>query len=233
MNESTNNPAGERTRLDETVVGAVRRPSFLRMMLILAATVVVLAGMRLAAPILNPLLFAVVLSLLFNPIYSWLKGRGLPAPLALLVMLAGLTTLFVALFYVLSVSIARFGERVGFYVTRLDADLHNLDALLSRLGLSNVDLQEVVKSSALADALGVVLSGVAGFLSDLFLILMITLFLVAEGPAIVNRLRSSLARNNPQLAGIMLVGQSVVHQFGLRALINVITGAGVTVLLLI
>jgi len=233
MNESTNNPAGERTRLDETVVGAARQPSFLRVMLILAATVVVLAGMRLAAPILNPLLFAVVLSLLFNPIYSWLKGRGLPAPLALLVMLAGLTTLFVALFYVLSVSIARFGERVGFYVTRLDADLHNLDALLSRLGLSNVDLQEVVKSSALADALGVVLSGVAGFLSDLFLILMITLFLVAEGPAIVNRLRSSLARNNPQLAGIMLVGQSVVHQFGLRALINVITGAGVTALLLI
>ena len=49
----------------------------------------------------------------------------------------------------------------------------------------------------------------------------------------MNRLSSSLTQNNPQLAGAIVVGQYVVRQFGLRALINVITGAGVTVLLLV
>ena len=215
------------------MTAALRQPSFLRVMLVLAATVVVLVGIHLSAPILNPILFAVVLSLLFYPVYSWLRRRRIPTPLALLIMLVGLTILFVALFFILGISITRFSERVGFYVTQLDVELDNLDVLLERLGLSNVDLQEVVNPSALAGALGVVLSGIAGFLSDLFLILMITLFLLGEGPAMMNRLRASVAEDNPQVARLTSVGQSVVRQFGLRAIVNLVTGAGVTILLLV
>jgi AI-2 transport protein TqsA len=210
---------------------ALRQPSFLRVMLVLAATVVVLVGMRLGAPILNPIFFAVVLTLLFSPVYSWLKRRGLPTPLALLIMLVGLTILFVGLIFILGASIGKFSERLGFYVTRLDVELDNLDALLERLGLSNVNLQDVVKPSALGDALSVVLSGIAGFLSDLFLILMIMLFLLGEGPAMMNRLRASVAEDNPQVERLTTVGHSVVRQFGLRAIVNLVTGAGVTVML--
>jgi hypothetical protein len=78
MNESTNNPADERTGNGEAVTTALHQPSFLRVILVLAATVVVLVGIHLSAPILNPILFAVVLSRLFNPVYSWLRLRRLP-----------------------------------------------------------------------------------------------------------------------------------------------------------
>jgi AI-2 transport protein TqsA len=210
---------------------ALRQPSFLRVMLFLAATVVVLAGIHLAAPILNPIFFAIVLTLLFYPVYSWLRRRGIPTPLALIIMLVGLTILFVVLIFILGTSISRFTERVGFYTAELNGQVDNLDALLERLGLSNVDLQEVVKPSALADAIGIVLSGIAGFLSDLFLILMIMLFLLGEGPAMMNRLRASASSDNPQIARLTTVGESVVRQFGLRAIVNLVTGAGVTVLL--
>jgi AI-2 transport protein TqsA len=201
-------------------------------MLVLAATVVVVVGMHLSAPILNLILFAVVLSLLFNPVYSWLKRRGLPTPLALLVMLVGLTILFVALFFIVGVSVTRFSERVGFYVTRLNLELDNLDTLLESLGLSNIDVREAVKPSALADALGAVLSGISGFLSNLFLILMIMLFLLGEGPAMMNRLRASAGQDNPQVERLTTLSRSVVRQFGLRAIVNLVTGAGVTILLL-
>ncbi len=233
MSESSNNPPADTSGIGEAVTTALRQPSFLRVMLVLAATVVVLVGIRLSAPILNPIFFAVVLSLLFSPIYSWLKRRGLPAPLALLIMLVMLTVLFVGLFFIMGASIARFSERVGFYTTQLNGQLVNLNALIERLGISNVDLRDVVKPSALADTLGVVLSGIAGFLSDLFLILMIMLFLLGEGPAIMNRLRASVSEDNTQVARLTTVGQSVVRQFGLRAIVNLVTGAGVTVLLFV
>src|SRR5918995_6804630 len=57
MNESSNNPSGERTSIGEAVTTALRQPSFLRVMLVLAARVVVLVGIRLGAPILNPIFF--------------------------------------------------------------------------------------------------------------------------------------------------------------------------------
>jgi predicted PurR-regulated permease PerM len=75
LNESTNNPASDRTGIGEAVTTALRQISFLRVMLVLAATVVVLVGMRLGAPVLNPILFAVVLALLCSPVYSWLLRR--------------------------------------------------------------------------------------------------------------------------------------------------------------
>src|SRR5215216_4116478 len=231
MNESTNNPVDKRTGIGEAVTTALRQPSFLRVMLFLAATVVVVTGIRLGAPILNPILFAVVLSLLFSPVYSWLLRRGLPAPLALVIMLVVLAILFLGLFFILGVSISRFSERVGYYVAQLNGELSSLDAVLERLGLSNVNLSEAVNSSALVDAVGTILSGIAGFLSDLFLILMIMLFLLGEGPAMMNRLRASVAEDNPQVARLTAVGQSVVRQFGLRAIVNLVTGAGVTVLM--
>src|SRR5215212_3924629 len=233
MNDTSNDPAGNRSDIAETLAFTLRQPSFLRVMLMLAATVVVLVGIHLGAPILNPIFFAVVLTLLFSPVYSWLKRRGLPAPVALLVMLVMLTVLFLGLIFILGASIGRFGERVGFYTAELNGQLDDLDALIERLGLANVDLQEVVKPSALADAIGVVLSGIAGFLSDLFLILMIMLFLLGEGPAMMNRLRASVGADNPQVARLTTVGRSVVRQFGLRAIVNLVTGAGVTVLLFV
>jgi AI-2 transport protein TqsA len=210
-----------------------QRNAFGRVLLVLAATVVVLAGMRLGAPILNPILFAVVFALLFSPVYSWLKRRGLPTPLALLIMLVGLTFILVGLFSFLSVSIGRFSGRLDFYATQLEGITNELQTLLNQLGLSAVGLSDLVDSSAIMEAFGAVLSGVAAFLSDLFLILMITVFLIGEGPPIMNRLSSSPAQDSPQLAGVMVVGQYVVRQFGLRALINVITGTGVTILLLV
>jgi predicted PurR-regulated permease PerM len=68
--EPLDDPTKSRAGIVESLATALRQPSFLRVMLFLATTVGVLVGMRLGAPILNPILFAVVLSLLFSPIYA-------------------------------------------------------------------------------------------------------------------------------------------------------------------
>src|SRR5919107_1103242 len=109
-----NDPMDGRGGVSEAVA-ALRQASFLRVMLILAAIVVVLVGIRFSAPMLNPIFFAVVLTLLFSPIYSWLKRHGLPLPLALVIMLVVIDAIFVALFFILGVSISKLSERVVFY----------------------------------------------------------------------------------------------------------------------
>ena len=232
MNESLNDPAHDRSGIGEAVTTALRQPSFLRVMLFLAATVVVLVGMRLGSPILSPILFAVVLSLLFSPIYSWLRRHRVPTPLALVLMLAGLTVLFGGIFLLLGVSITRFSGDIGSYTGQLNGQLANIQSMAKSYGLStNVDIRDAVKPSALTGAIGAVLGGLADFLSDIFLILLITLFLLAEGPAMMSRLRASAGADHPQLKSMMTFGHSVVRQLGLRAIVNLFTAAGVVILL--
>jgi len=148
-------------------------------------------------------------------------------------MLVGLTLLFGGIFLLLGVSIARFSGDIGSYTGKLNGQVDNLQQLAKSLGLSNVNLHDAVKPSALAGAIADVLGGLADFLSDIFLILLITLFLLAEGPAMMGRLRASAGSDHPQLKSMMTFGHSVVRQLGLRAIVNLFTGAGVVVLLLV
>src|SRR5215213_2399910 len=233
MNDASNNPIVDKSGLGETITTALRQPSFLRVMLFLATTVVVLVGMRLSAPILNPILFAVIVALLFSPIYGWLTRHRIPTPLALIIMLVGLTILFLGLFLILGVSIARFSGDIASYAGKLNVQVGDLQELARSLGLSNVDIRDAVKPSALTGAIGTVLSGVADFLSNLFLILLYVLFFLAEGPAMMNRLRTSAGEDHPQVMRLTVFGRNVVRQLGLRAIVNLVTGAGVTVLLLV
>ena len=233
MSESTNNPVDDESGIGETITTALRQPSFLRVVLLLAALVVVFVGMRLAAPILDPILFAVVLALLFSPIYAWLRRRRVPTPLALVIMLVGLTVLFLAIAGILGVSIARFSGDIGSYTGKLNNQLDNIQNLTKSLGVSKADLQKALSPSALTGAIGAILSGVADFLSNLFLILIIVLFLLAEGPAMMNRLRASTGPEHPQVERLAVFGHSVVRQLGLRAIVNLFTAAGVTILLFV
>jgi AI-2 transport protein TqsA len=233
MNEPVNNPASDGAGIGETITSALRRPSFLRVMLFLAATVVVFVGMRLAAPILDPILFAVVLALLFSPIYGWLIRHRIPTPLALVIMLVGLTVLFAAIALLLGVSIARFSGEIGSYTSKLNDQLGSIQNLTNSLGVTKDDLHQAIKPSALTGAIGAVLGGVADFLSNLFLILVIVLFLLAEGPAMMNRLRGSTGPEHPQVARLTVFGRNVVRQLGLRAIVNLATATGVVVLLVV
>jgi AI-2 transport protein TqsA len=232
MDESKNNPVDDRSGIGETVSTALRQPSVLRVMLGLAATVVVLVGMRMGAPILNPIFFAVILALLFNPIYSWLGRHGIPKPLALVIMLVGLAILFLGLFFILGISIARFSADIGSYTTQLNKQMAGVESQIKNLGITQANVRDVVKPSDLTALVGTILGGIADFLSNLFLILIIVLFLLAEGPAMMNRLHASVSRNHPQAERLIVFGRNVVRQLGLRAIVNLITAVGVGVLLL-
>ena len=233
MDESSNKPVDDGSGIGKTITTALRQPSLLRVMLGLAAMVIVFVGMRLAAPILNPILFALVMSLLFSPIYAWLRRHRIPTPLALVIMLVGLTVLFVGIFLIMGISIARFSGDIASYTGKLNVQVSSLQDLAKSAGLSDVNIRDAVKPSALAGAIGSVLGGVADFLSNLFLILVIVLFFLAEGPAMMNRLRSSAGSDHPQVERLTVFGQNVVRQLGLRAIVNLVTGAGVTILMFV
>jgi predicted PurR-regulated permease PerM len=148
-------------------------------------------------------------------------------------MLVGLTVLFLGLAGILGVSIARFSGEIGSYTGKLSGQLNEIQNLTKNLGVSKADLHKALSPSALTGAIGTILSGVADFLSDLFLILIIVLFLLAEGPAMMNRLRASAGEDHPQVARLAVFGHSVIRQLGLRAIVNLATATGVVLLLFV
>jgi AI-2 transport protein TqsA len=211
-----------------------RQPASLaRVLVVLASVVVVCAGMYAAAePILNPILFALTIALIFSPIYGWLLRR-LPTLLALVIMMIGLVALTFGLVMLFSTSLGRFTSELSFYAEQWDDQLAQLQARLNELGLATVDLSSVFQPTAIATVLGTIAGAILSFLGDLFVILALALFFLAEGPAMMRRLQTSVEGEHPRIEQLFTVGKGVTRQFALRAVVNLATGAGVTLLLLV
>jgi predicted PurR-regulated permease PerM len=208
------------------------KTSLTQIAITLAAVAFLLGAMRVAAPILNPLLFAIVLSLIFSPLYTWLRGK-LPSGLALMMMLLIIALLFGGLFYIVSISVTSMATRLSDYVTQLDNRIAQLEVLLGQFGLSPLQLNGILNGSSLTGFLKAVLGGIGSLLSNASLILMTTLFFLAEGSYILARLRQSTAPDNAFVTQLDTFGQSVVRQFGLRGIVNAVTGVLVAMFLLL
>jgi predicted PurR-regulated permease PerM len=207
--------------------------TFGRVLIVLAASVIVLGGIYGAASILAPILFALVFALIFSPIYAWLLRRGVPTGLAIIIMLVGQIVLFGLIGYIIAASIAQLSSRLAFYASQLDAFTTTIQNRLAQLGLTTFRLRDIMSGGHLTSLLGALLGAIGAFLGSAFVIIPTMLFFIVEGPAIMRRLREGVQANNAQVARLTTFGQGVIRQFGVRALVNLFSSGMFTVLLLL
>jgi AI-2 transport protein TqsA len=197
------------------------------------ATVIALAGLHLAAPVFTPVFVAVVMALVVAPLHTSLRQRGLAPWLSLLVLFIGLLVGSGLLLLVFGYSMANVGERLSTYAAGWSAELERLDAWLSSAGLSGVSLASLVSPEATVALFTSLTGGLLGLASNAVLILILMIFLLAEGGAIVRRLQASLGEENDAFIRMVTYGRDVGRYFALRAAVNAVTGAGVALALFI
>src|SRR5262245_37758205 len=100
----------------------------------LAATVIVLAGMRASSDILAPTFLALVLTVLAHPLRRWL-GRRIPSWAASLVCIAAVYLLIVVLAVAVVVSIARFASLLPQYTDEMHQRIDDLTSWLHHAGV--------------------------------------------------------------------------------------------------
>jgi predicted PurR-regulated permease PerM len=198
-----------------------------------AGIALLLAALHIAAPIFNPIFLAVVLALIFWPLYARLRARNVATPLALTAMLVGMLIAGGLLGALMAYSVNGLVERLGTYSANWSIEMTQLDAFLQKLGFTSADLASSLSASNLAGFLGTLVSALLDVLSQAVLVLLMLLFFLGEGAAIVNRLRSTLGEGSPTLRTITDYGRDIGRYFALRAAVNAVTGLGVALVLFV
>ena len=83
----------------------VRGSPILRYMLAAAAIVIVVFGLKYSSDVLAPIFLAATLAILFTPALWWLEKKGLPAWLALLVIVLALGGFIIVMIIILTASL--------------------------------------------------------------------------------------------------------------------------------
>ena len=200
----------------------------LRVVLGAAALAIVAAAISAASDIVAPLMLALALTILFHPLRRGL-GKRMPSWLASTILLVGAYVLLVVLVVMLLVSVGQLATLLDDYQADFEARLAELEGMLNGWGITDTQIasmQESLSLSNAADAVGSLLSGLAGVLSDFFFLVTLLLFLAFDG-AHTHGLLSGVRRVKPDLADAM-----ASFARGTRSYLGVSAAFGVVVALI-
>jgi len=139
-----------------------------------AAFVIVVAGMREAASMVVPFLLATFIAIICSPPLFWLKRKGVPDLLAIVLVIASLLALGFFLAVFVGTSLHNFSQSLPAYQERLSAETSTILVWLRKLGvdISDATLAEYFNPGAAMRFASGMISGLGGMLSKGFLILL-------------------------------------------------------------
>ncbi len=197
-----------------------------RFLLVLASAVVVVAGLRAGAPILLPFFLALFLAIVSLPIMLWLQRRGVPAPLAIVLAVLVDVAVLGVIVLLASQSVADFQDRAPLYAARLQ-NLFNawIEALQVRgIPAGEYISTELVSASAILDFVGGILGRVAAFLSNTFLVILITVFMLAEASIFPEKFRAVLGKGAGDVGRFAKITGEVLEYLVIKTLVSLATG---------
>jgi AI-2 transport protein TqsA len=195
-------------------------------LLVIAALVVIAAGIQAAQAVVVPFLLAIFIATLAATPVFWLEQRRVPAWLAIPVVMVGIIVALLAVGALAAQSVGEFTAKLPFYQARLTELLGAVIRRLEPLGIevsTDIVLSHLDPGMALALA-GNTLRGLGGVLSNGFLILLTVIFILSEAASFPRKLREVLREPDRDMPYFARFALNVNRYIGIKTTISVATG---------
>ncbi len=197
-----------------------------QILLTIAAFVIVVAGMSAAKAILVPFLLAAFIAIISAPPLFWLQHKGLPAWLALLMVVLGVFFLGLLVAGLVGSSAGDFSTNLPFYETKLKQQTVSAAAVLEKFGIEVSDqvLTEVFNPGAAMSLIAALLNGLGSVFTNIFLILMTVIFMLLEASSFPAKLRIILGGSESSLGRFDTFVDNVKQYMAIKTVISFATG---------
>jgi len=201
-----------------------------RAILVSAALVIVIAGMKYAAPLLVPFLLAVFIAVISFPLMSLLQQKGLPKSLSLTLVMLLVVFVGIGLTFLIGSSITDFSRSLPEYQQRISTEWGELIRWLNDHGISFADsIKEIADPAAAVGLVSAILKGFGSVLTNSFLIILTVVFLLIEAAGFTQKF---LSLNNSGSKSSQSDGQEFSQVFvdklrsymSMKTIISMVTG---------
>lgn len=201
----------------------------------LAAFVVVVAGIKAAEELMVPFLLAAFLATIAATPVFWMARHRVPVGLAIAGVVAALIAVLLGVGAVVASSVDDFREQMPFYGERLNTLVASGTALALRLGidLSEVSALDGLDPSQAFTLAGNMLAGFGNVLSNGFLILLTVIFILGEASSFPAKLKAVLKVPERDLPHFRRFAENVNRYIAIKTAISAATGVVVWLAMLI
>jgi len=203
-----------------------------RILIPLAAFVIVLAGMKAAVSIVGPILFSIFLTVIFGMLLHWFERKGFTTRNAFILTLAIFFAILAVFIVVIAGSFLQLLSDLPRYQQELEASLELISPYLISVGIdpSSLTLQEIVTS--LSIEIGSLIRQLWNIAILFVMIILTTIFLLFEARGFSQKLRIIIEQLRPgDLPRFIALAEKNVDYLIIRTEVNLAMGIGTAVIL--
>lgn len=204
----------------------INSSSGMRVLISVAALVIIIAGVNLAQSVVVLFLVSFFLALLGTPAVLWLKGKHIPSGIAVLIVMAGMIVILLLIGLQIGTSFSSFSENLPLLQSRIREQVLGLIVLLKGKGIvvqENFFL-DYVNPEAIMKLTADLLTGLSSVLSDLVLILLTVTFILLEVSSFPLKLRAVLGDPKQKFPQFTHFANDMKRYMVIKTLISLATG---------
>ncbi len=211
-------------------MSTIKDNSGLKTLVICASLVVIMAGLRAAAPILLPVALALLLTIFSLPLLSWLQGRGVRFSLAVAVTMLLMLGLVSAFVLIISRTAGSFLAAAPGYLELLEVKVRVGLAFLQQRGvhLSEWITLDRLDTKSMFDmggwVLGGTVRGVASMMSFITLVALAMVFMLPETVGFRDKLAAALGSESATTKYFQIIVKEIERYLELKTIVSAATG---------
>jgi AI-2 transport protein TqsA len=200
-----------------------------RIIVIAAALVIVIAGMREAASLLVPFLLSVFIAVLCLPATQGLKKRGIPEGLSIVLVILLVIIIGTGLVIMVGSSVDDFTKNLPMYEGRITEQWTRLLAHLNDMGVA-VPEKELLSHFDPRSAIQLtrtILTGLGNVMANSFLIIVTVIFILLESSSFTRKLKAFNESNDPEADSAEFASaftEKVREYMSIKTWMSVLTG---------
>ena len=195
--------------------------------------VILTVGMREIAPILTTILFSIFAALLLTPLVYWLKRKGIPTGLSVLLVILLFTLIVVILGIMVVAAAIQFGGQIPAYQVQLTELVNNTARYLPTSG--DLSIRSVLRSivSVMISLMATFINGLVNTGTTAGVILLTTGFLLIDIASKPEKIDQEIENKSELQLRLSSFGKKLVKFIFIRAEVNVITAVLISVFFLV
>lgn len=203
----------------------MKEKSFGAFFIVSACVIIVLAGLKIASPIVVPFLLSLFIAIVLAPAYNFFNKKGLPNGVSLLIVVSFLILFFIGVGKLLGSSAVEFNANLDVYEQQLTAYLSSLVHFADKFGIEipQQDIQTVFNPKLIMGFATNILQGMSSLVTNGFVILLTVVFMLLESDVFVKKI--NLINEKSHLIGhIDTILSQIKEYMVLKVLISLLTG---------
>ena len=211
------------------------QPATTRLLITVACSIVIIAGMRTAQSIIVPFLLSAFIAVICAGPLLWLKRRGISTGIAIIVVLFGILLIGLIIVVLIGTSLQDFSDSLPGYQARLQGEIAQIFNWLRGKGIdiNEKGLLKLINPGTAMQVFAGTLDNFRKLLTNGFMIILTVIFMLLEVSGFPDKMHAALGDRGSPSEGLDKIALSIKRYIAIKTVTSLATGILVAISLVI